>query len=394
MNRVPLMLLVTFLESFATICFERGSYFYTNKVLGFSDVENLWLALVFGVTYVAGAVSSHPLAGRWGEKRLLLGTIVGQVLFVWTLAAVQTTGVVFLAAAALGVLNGLKWPVVESYVSAGHGELSQSRVVGRFNITWAAAVPLSMLAIGPLLAWNSRLLFVLAGAINVVSLWLLRSIRPRPAHMAEDHPERPRADRLARLRSLMVASRWLMLSSYAMMWIVAALIPSVFRRFEVSVDFSTGLSGLLDLARVSVFIAFAAWAGWRGRTWPVVVPMVLLPAGFFMVCFGPSLWVALVGEVLFGLGVGAVYHTALCYAMAVKNASVDAGGGHEGLIGSGFAVGPAAQLGGLALAPLVGGALAGTLLSVGPMIVLCTTFALLALARGRTRPLPPQTPGT
>ena len=201
--------------------------------------------------------------------------------------------------------------------------------------------------------------------------------------MADDHPERPHPDRLVRMHSLMVSSRWLMLSGYATMWIVAALIPSVFKRFDVPVGISTGLSGLLDFARLGVFVVFAFWAGWHGRVWPLTTSMVALPAGFFMVCFGPNLATVLAGEVLFGFGAGAVYHAAFYYAMVVKNASVDAGGGHEGLIGSGFALGPAAQLGGLALAPLVGGALPGTLLSVGPLIGTCTVCAMIALGRKR-----------
>jgi hypothetical protein len=316
-----------------------------------------------------------------GERRVLLGSVATQVFIVAALAAVQTAPVVFVAAVALGALNGLKWPVVESYVSAGHNEMTQSRVVGRFNITWASAVPLSLLTMGPILAWNSHMLFVMAGAINLVSLWLLRPINPHPVHMADDHPERPPAARLTRMRSLMVSSRWLMLSSYATMWIVAALIPGVFERFGVPVGVSTGLSGLLDFVRVAMFVWFAAWAGWHGRVWPIAVSMAVLPAGYFMVCFGANLPTVLAGEVLFGLGAGATYHAALYYAMVVKNASVDAGGGHEGLIGAGFAIGPAAQLGGLALAPVVGGVLVGTLISVGPLIGVCTLCAAVALGK-------------
>ena len=45
------------------------------------------------------------------------------------------------------------------------------------------------------------------------------------------------------------------------------------------------------------------------------------------------------GELLFGWAVGEVYFAALYYAMVVQNASVEAGGGHERIIGLGFALG-------------------------------------------------------
>ena len=48
MPRIGRLLLLTLLESFATVLIERGVYFYTYNRLGFTDVENLWMALGFG----------------------------------------------------------------------------------------------------------------------------------------------------------------------------------------------------------------------------------------------------------------------------------------------------------------------------------------------------------
>jgi len=73
--------------------------------------------------------------------------------------------------------------------------------------------------------------------------------------------------------------------------------------------------------------------------------------------------------------------------MVLKNASVDAGGAHEGLIGLGFAIGPAAGLVGTALAPALGGPLPGLLAGVGPLILLCCGAAIWPMIRreGRRR---------
>jgi len=97
---------------------------------------------------------------------------------------------------------------------------------------------------------------------------------------------------------------------------------------------------------------------------------------------GYSLGVVILGEVVFGVFVGVIYHLALYYALVVKNAAVDAGGGHEGLIGLGLALGPAVGLVGEYLA---GGSspLAFILLAAAPLVFSSMFASLRWLARAR-----------
>jgi hypothetical protein len=113
-----------------------------------------------------------------------------------------------------------------------------------------------------------------------------------------------------------------------------------------------------------------------------------LPAGFLMMLFGSSLAMVLAGEVVFGAASGFVYTAALSYAMVVKNASVDAGGAHEGLIGLGLGLGPLAGIVGYALAGhrLVNtgrelGYVQGTLVAVLPLLFACVIGALRPMPR-------------
>ena len=62
---------------------------------------------------------------------------------------------------------------------------------------------------------------------------------------------------------------------------------------------------------------------------------------------------------------------------------VEAGGANEGLIGSGFALGPAAGLIGLALAHALGGRQIGMLLGLGPVLVVCAVWAAVKFSRAR-----------
>jgi hypothetical protein len=387
------LLVITFIESFATTLIERGVYFYSHDRLAFTDGENLGLALGFGAAYALGALSSHGLARRMSEKGLLLASLVAQIAGHMTLFFSAGPTLLVVMNAVLGCLNGLKWPVVESYVNAGQTPREQVGTVWRFNLSWAPAVALGLVAAGPLIEWWSPSLFASAAALNLASLALLWPLDRRPVHLPLDHPERPVPQAMARYRALLASSRWSMLGSYSLMWILAALLPRVYADLDIGVRGATALSALLDVLRTAAFLVCGLWRSWHNRRWPLVLVIFGLPAGFFLSLFGPDLAgvlagrgglglaLVLVGEVIFGLVAGTTYYAALYYAMVVKNAAVEAGGAHEGLIGAGFAVGPLAGLAGSWMAPAVGGAVAGMSLGVSPIVITCSAGAVWFLAK-------------
>ncbi len=381
MPRVVLLLILTFVESLATILVERAAYFFCRERLGFSDTQNLALALVFGAAYAVGAVVSHRVAVSAGEKKALLGTLAAQLVVHVVMGLHPTAWMLFAGSAVTGFLAGHKWPIIESYVSAGRSPVRTARVIGWFNLAWASAVPVSLAVAGPLIAWRSWALFLLGAAINAASLLMIATLPPRPSHLAHDHPDRPTAPRLRRWGHLLGAARWLLLAGYSTMWILAALMPGIFDRLGYSTRLASGMSSVLDLARLTVFAALGAWAGWHGRRVAILAGMALMPVGFVMVLAGEPLAVVLVGEAVFGTGIGMVYFASLYYAMVVKNASVAAGGGHEGLIGAGFAVGPAAGLLGVALEGSLGSTLYGICATAGVVVVTCSALAALHLLR-------------
>ncbi len=380
-SRSVRVLAVTFFESAATIFIERGLYFYTHERLGFTGTENLGLALAWGVAYVVGAQLSHRASKRLSEKGLLVLTLVGQVIGHAVLCVWSGPVAVVALTMAIGCIAGLKWPVLESYVAAGRTPKDQAGALGRFNLSWAGAVPLGLVAAGPLIAWRPEALFAAAGCLSIVSLVLVRPLPRRLVHLPLDHPERPNTGGMARYRGLLVSARWSMLTGYSLMWILAALLPSVFEGLGVGVAWATALSGLLDVFRFLAFLTLGLWRGWHSRSVPLALVIVGLPAGFFMALFGGDLATVLGGELLFGAAVGMTYYAALYYAMIVKNAAVDAGGSHESLIGADFAIGPASGLAGNGLAPAVGGPVVGRLVGVAPLVVVCAVGAAVALVK-------------
>ena len=383
MPRRPRLLAIAFCESFATMLIERGIYFFAHERLGFDDIENLALALGFGGAYVVGALSSHAVARRLTEKRLLLATILLQLACFAVLVFRHGSAAVAVMNACIGLVVGLKWPVIESYVSAGHTPREQIRSVGRFNVAWAGAIPPCLLVAGPLIAWRPEGLFVAGLALSAVSLLLAAVLARRPVHLPPDHPERPTPAQLARMRGLMRSSRWSMLTAYSLLWILAALLPGIFADLAVPVTVATGLGGLLDVFRLAAFAGLQVWRGWHGRVWPMAAVVAVLPAGFFLAVATGSLPMVLAGELVFGLAAGMTYVGSLYYGMVVQNAAVSAGGAHEGLVGGGFALGPAAGLAGKKLAPVLGGTAPGMAAGVGPLIAVCSVGAVVSLLRMR-----------
>jgi MFS family permease len=378
------VLVLSFIESFATILLERAIYFYSHERLGYSRAQNLGLALVFGVTYASGAAASHPLARRLGDRRALIASVLVLLLLHLLIAAAPGGVLLPIGFAAVGFFEGTKWPVVESYVGAGLEPGQQVGAVGRFNVTWALAVPLALAASGPLIASGEpTLLFLSAAVANVLALGLCATLPAAAPHLESTHPGSSGGAESARYGALLVASRWTMLSSYTLMFLLAPLLPEVFQRLGRPVAEATLWASSMDAVRVLTFATLALVSGWRGRIAPLLVGALGMPAGFAIIMSGYSLGVVILGEVVFGVFVGVIYHLALYYALVVKNAGVDAGGGHEGLIGLGLALGPAVGLLGEYLAGEGSSPLAFVLLAAAPLVFSSMFASLRWLARAR-----------
>jgi len=380
------LLLVTFLESFGTVLLERGIYFFTSDRLRYSEAQNLWLALSFGVAYVVGALVSHRLALRLKERSVLLGALVALLVLHGALAFDTDSRSIALVFPVIGLLQGLKWPVVESFISAGRAPSELVRLLGQFNVSWALSVPAALVLAGPIIAsGRPQLFFESAAAINAVALVLCLPLPVRPSHLDDDHPERPNVRDLARASHLLPSARWSMLSSYALLFLLAPLMPETLRRLEVEVTTATAWVALLDVARVVCFAAAGWFTAWRGRAELLIASALMLPLSFSLVLGAPNLPILALGEVLFGLASGFCYSASLYYALLVKNAAVDAGGAHEGLIGLGFALGPLAGLVGSALQRVELGRTEATLLAVLPVALGCLGLGLTPLLRPAAR---------
>jgi hypothetical protein len=376
------LLALTFLQSFGSVLLSRGVYFYTHDRLAWGRAENLLLGLAYGAVYIAGAMASHAVTARAGERRsllvlLMLLVALHLVIYLWPTGQALALGL-----PAISFLLGIKWPIIESYMSAGETPTELLRTSARYNITWASSVPLGLAVSGSLIASpEPELLFLVPAVTGSVALVLGLSFPGRPEHLHESHPERPDPVEMERYTALTVSARWAMMLSYSLIFLLAPIMPEILQKLGLDVAQSTPAAALLDMGRLASFLLVAAYSGWRSRVPPLVAAILGLPAAFCMVIFAQHLALALLGELLLGLAAGFAYYSALYYALVVKNASVDAGGAHEALIGLGYALGPLAGL----AAQAVGSAASGESRAVAilaaalPLVLPCVYFALRPL---------------
>ncbi len=379
MPRLTRLLIAVFMTQLAFMVVSRGVYFYLEQLrfesgFTFGRNERLLVALGHGLVYVIAALLSHRLAVRFSEKRVILGSMAAFIGAAGVLLIAQPPWLLVVCILVFSIIQGSMWPVIESYISAGRTPRRAARAVGHFNLCWSGAVPVAIAVSGPLVylsrpeQWGWPVFFAVPGALALLSMLLLRRIEARPDHLDHNHPERPTGDTLQHYRRLLLSSRWQLMGSYAMLYLLAPLLPDIFGGLGYGVIAATALAALLDLGRFAAFVFMRSYAGWHGRTVWLLVPLVAMPAGFLLALVAGQTAGVIAGEVLFGITAGVVYYCALYYAMVVKNASVDAGGAHEAMIGAGFAIGPVVGLATIGLAVVTHSNLAGTLLGTAPLV--------------------------
>ena len=390
------LFLLTFFESIAATLIQRGLYFFTHENLGFTQSQNLWIAFGFGVTYVGGALASHGLSKRHGEKAVLLGCILALLVLHSLLALVPAPWVLVGSVFGTAIMQGIKWPVVESYISAGRAPKQLLAILSRYNVTWATAGFVAIGVTGLIVGTHvPSLFFWFPALLNLFAALLTLKLPAQPVHLEHSHPERPAEGELRSMRALLGSARWSMIGSYALFYVLAPLMPSLLAQLRLPVTLATPVASILDAVRMVTFGALGALAGWHGKRAPMWLVGAALPGGFLLILLGNSLPLLILGEVIFGIAAGFAYTAALYYALVAENASVDAGGAHEGLIGIGIGLGPLSGLAGqllvgqrLPFATQSGGlqpfmALA---LTTTPIIAVCLLGSARSLFRLRGRP--------
>lgn len=379
-------LLFTFVANMTTAVVAVGVFFVAEAGFGFGARMNLYLGLVMGATYIAGALAVGPMLRamaarvRWITARKVLAALLltmGATAASMGLARESALGaaaawVIWPAIAVYSASMGAMWPIVESYVTGGRRGDQLRRVVGWFNVLWSAGVVLTSWIMAPALRTpdGALMLMLVTGAAHVLTCALLALFSPYPArevHETNPHPEV--------YKRLLTVFRLLLPASYLLMYTLAPLIPSLLGGLGIPAERKTLVFSVFLGSRVLAFAFFGWWSGWHGRWRTPIWTTAVMLCGFGLALLSPGIWGVCAGLALFGVGLGGIYTCALYYVMEVGAGEVDAGGTHEALIGGGYTLGPVIGLAGLWTAEGLG---KGETLTPEQATVVFATLATLA----------------
>jgi hypothetical protein len=143
----------------------------------------------------------------------------------------------------------------------------------------------------------------------------------------------------------------------------------------------TALAGCLDAGRAITFVLMQRTQIWHGRRSILALTAILLPTGFLLALSAGRGDIIALGLIVYGASHGVSYYASLYYAMVIGDAAVKSAGTHEGLIGSGFVLGPLAALVGRELGILWHQSAVGIFAGVSPIVAVGAAGGLWPLLR-------------
>ncbi len=371
------------LNSFATTYFFFYFFFFMAKVHGFGDRENLAAAALNGLIYAVGVWQGGRLGARLGSfKALAWGfSIMAAALGIGTMVASAGAHIGVMVVCTCGMC--LTWPNLEALASEKETPAGLQRMVGIYNVVWAGMGCLAFFAGGVMLeAWGLRSIFWVPTSLLLLQLillaWLVRESR-RPAASVAPCLARPMERPALNPRPIARAKAFLRMAwlanpfAYVAVNTVVAVVPSVARDLGLTPAGAGFFCSVWLFARLATFVWLWLWQGWHYRFRWLLSAYLLLILGFATILLGPRLGWIVVGQVVFGVGIGLIYYSSLYYSMDVGEAKSEHGGFHEAAIGAGLFGGPAVGAAALHLFPGQAGAgvaAVGILLVLGLMGVL------------------------
>jgi hypothetical protein len=348
----------SFMNSIGTGVVTNGIVFLTKHGYGFSDAKNYLLAVVLGITYIAGALGAQPgvewIRRTWPRvssravlmaMMLVMGVLctLPQLTMWGSAGEEQSAAPIWIMVVVYSPLTGVLWPMVEAYVSGGRSGAHLRATVSRWNVVWSSALVAAYVGISPMVEKRSALAVLLLGAVHLLTIPVLLFFTAEPApHREEEHEPHPPV-----FNKLLVTFRLLLPMSYIVSSTLGPYLPGAMIRLHVPDDLHTILAASWLAPRAVMFAVLERWHGWHGRWFPAIVGPVLLLMGFGMAILsgsgaldGAGVILLAGGLGLFGIGMAMIYSGALYYAMEVGKAEVQAGGKHEALIGAGYTAGP------------------------------------------------------
>jgi predicted MFS family arabinose efflux permease len=338
------------LNSFATVYYLYYFYFFMQSVYGYGNRANLTIAAMNGAIYAFMSWQGGKFAQRFGyftSLKVGFGTMMCALLVGSQLHSAGGQ-VVVMTITIVGVC--FTWPTLEALVSEGETPAGVPRMVGLYNIIWAATAAVAYFTGGALLEkLGPKSLFYIPVAIQITQLsltfWLESQAGKSRASQVSCQPVTPEPVphmHPAGRNRVFLNLAWLANPfAYVAINTLIALSPGIARRLELSTMVAGFSCSLWCFSRLAAFFVLWRWSGWHYRFRWLLVSYLALVGSFAGIVMAPKLPVLMVAQLIFGAVTGLIYYSSLFYSMDLGDTKGEHGGIHEAVIGLGNFAGPA-----------------------------------------------------
>lgn len=384
--RLSFLMSAEFMGSMAANFMTYGIFFYTEKHLGWSLLNNCLLGAALGVVYLFAAMAAHPIQLRvrrivWIRFSYAMMALLGLMVLIKANSFTATLAVLLYA-----FFAGASWPMLESLVSGNASGRRLSKRLGLYNIVWSTAGVMLMFVVGLVMKYNPALAWMIVAGAHVLGTasFFAGKWESDPEPAVESKLE-VSEKLIAQRRLAMQLSRISLPATYVLMNGMAAMLPSLLLIKSLPDTTKTMYGSAWMVSRVITFIVLTVTTFWQSKPrmllWACVMMFVSFLAMVIPAAKSDAPWVLynfLFWQIGLGVAIGHIYAASLYFGMALSDGSTEHGGYHEALIGLGLALGPASGAVGAYLYP---GQTFFSAIAVGIVIALSLFIAIYVAVR-------------
>jgi len=293
------------------------------------------------LTFLSAAPFMGRLSDRVGQRPLIC-----VVLLVWGASMASIPFLprpewLFLFLPISGLAAAGYWPSLESYFFEASEGKNVVKGLRFYNMGWTLGLAVGPLIAGFLYSVSPKIVFFLVGgAVFALSFLFLKT--PAPGKVKGLHHDEPHAHK--RFSFSLLVSAWIGV-------FLACLFMGCFRnlfprlgRSELLLSEPT-IGTLISLYFFCLLVLFPLLGGrdfWVGKRWPLLAALLFEGVGVAAVFLGSTPFFIGSGIALVAVGYAQAYSAGLFYAMTSSEEKRGfLCGCHEGIIGTGFFLGPA-----------------------------------------------------
>ena len=290
--------------------------------------------------YSLTCFASGRLADRVGYRRIMMaGSLVVALVFLGYLGVTRIWQMFV-----LGGLSGMAiagfWPSLQAWLGVGKDRRELRRSIGRFSMAWSLGFLVGPALGGTLYTVDSAWVFGLGGTLVGLVFLAVSFIRVRETVGTGGGPAESAT--LASSRRFLPIAWVANFAAFFAVGTVRALFPKLATDLGIAPGALGRLMALIGLAQVIGFLLMSRTDRWQFRLSPLVGIQLLAIAGLGTFVFGMSGHVFIAGLLVHGLLIGATFTSSIFYSLHAEGPGGRRTGVHEGIVGSGFLLGPLA----------------------------------------------------